>query len=160
MKNKAEHRIRYHVITSETVFSRNSAKNDYLCREVSRENRRSLKCRTVFGERKQGFTTSLLIRERQRISNESFAQPLEILLFSHSANSSRSTRYGSTLQSLTLLRPKCLFLRDFFVSLTPSKILRLGKKNRMNSFFCSRLIRIFNAVGNNCLTASDMRKSS
>ena len=26
MKNKAEHRIRYYVITSETVFSQNSAK--------------------------------------------------------------------------------------------------------------------------------------
>ncbi len=47
MKNKAEHRIRYHVISSESVFSENSAKNDYLCREVSQENRRPLKCRTV-----------------------------------------------------------------------------------------------------------------
>ena len=37
MKNKAEHRIRYYAISSETVFSQNSAKNDYLCREVSRK---------------------------------------------------------------------------------------------------------------------------
>ncbi len=47
MKNEAEHRIKYYVISSESVFSRNSAKNDYLCHEVSQENRRSLKCRTV-----------------------------------------------------------------------------------------------------------------
>ena len=55
MKNKAEHRIRYYVITSETVFSRNSAKNDYLCHGISRGKRCSSKYRTDFIGRNQGF---------------------------------------------------------------------------------------------------------
>ena len=113
MKNKAKHRIRYYAITSGAVFSRNSAKNDYLCRELLRENRRSLKCRTVFQERKQGFATSLPIRKRQRISNENLAQLLEILLFSLFATRRESTGNISASQTLNLIPRHNLTLSNF-----------------------------------------------
>lgn len=116
MKNKAEHRIRYYVITSETVFSRNSAKNDYLCRELLRENRRPSKCRPVSQKRKQGFATSLPTRKRQRISNENLAQLLEILLFSLFATRRESTGNISATQTLNLIP---------LHNLTFSKILRI-----------------------------------
>lgn len=116
MKNKAEHRIRYYVITSETVFSRNSAKNDYLCRELLRENRRPSKCRPVSQKRKQCFATSLPTRKRQRISNENLAQLLEILLFSLFATRRESTGNISATQTLNLIP---------LHNLTLSKILRI-----------------------------------
>ena len=121
MKNKAEHRIRYYAITSGAVFSRNSAKNDYLCRELLRENRRSLKCRTVFQERKQGFAISLPTRKRQRISNENLAQLLEILLFSLFATRRESTGNISANQTLNLIPLN---------NLTLSEILRIFVKSK------------------------------
>ena len=51
MKNEAEQRIRYYGFVSYPVFSENSAKNDYLCREVFREKLRLLAVETVFGGR-------------------------------------------------------------------------------------------------------------
>jgi len=48
MKNEAEHRIRCYGFVSYPVFSENSAKNDYLCREVFREKLRLLEVETVF----------------------------------------------------------------------------------------------------------------
>lgn len=55
MKNEAEHRIRYYGFVSYPVFSENSAKNDYLCREVFREKLRLLAVENVFGGRAKAF---------------------------------------------------------------------------------------------------------
>ena len=92
-------------------FRETPRKNDYLCREVSRENLFSCNSRPVFQERKQGFgdllsdpkkgnvfdkpraEPSLLglcrgektTANSQRISNENLAQFLEILRLGSSA---------------------------------------------------------------------------
>lgn len=55
MKNEAKHRIRYYVFVFEPVFSENFTKNDYLCRGVLKENRRSLEIGKVFGSRTKVF---------------------------------------------------------------------------------------------------------
>jgi len=55
MKNEAEYRIKYYVSVFYPVFSENSAKNDYLCREVFRKKLWLLEVRNVFGCRAKTF---------------------------------------------------------------------------------------------------------
>lgn len=55
MKNEAEQRIRYYGFVSYPIFSENSAKNDYLCREVFQEKLRLLEAGIVFGGRAKAF---------------------------------------------------------------------------------------------------------
>ncbi len=55
MKNEAKQGIRYYGSVSYPVFSENSAKNDYLCREVFREMLRLLEVDNVFGGQAKDF---------------------------------------------------------------------------------------------------------
>jgi len=55
MENEAEHRIKYYVSVSYPVFSENSAKNDYLCREVFQEKLRLFEVENVFGGWEKAF---------------------------------------------------------------------------------------------------------
>jgi len=55
MKNEAKRRIRCYVSAFYPVFSENSAKNDYICREVFQETFRLLEVGNVFGGRVKLF---------------------------------------------------------------------------------------------------------
>lgn len=55
MKNEAKYRIKYYVSVFYPVFFENSAKNDYLCREVFQEKFRLLEVGIVFGGQAKAF---------------------------------------------------------------------------------------------------------
>lgn len=88
MKNEAKRRIRYYVSVFYPVFSENSAKNDYLCREVFQEKFRLLEVENILGVGRRSFRTLIPVlspsRKRQRISNLTPVQLLNIPIFTHS----------------------------------------------------------------------------